>query len=456
MPVNTNIIQQSVRALGVSWRERAVRLALLAIIFTLPFSNSWLWQKPVFGYFTYYTVPKFYAIEVLIGLTFLAWLTLRRPIRAVLGLIWPIVGVVGLAFASVHWSVIPEVAMLAATHFFAALLLLTMFAAEFRQRGFAVLALGLFCIVVGLQAIWGGAQVLIGHDLGFQELGENILDPGFDQIARVPFGEETLLRAYGSLSHPTVLAAYLSTSVILLGTVIWWPKRRVSGRAWQAGLGLLLALMGTGLLLTFSRAAGAAVALSGLVLSAYAYRLWRRVPLAAWIAGAVMLVAAGLGAKELLVRVNTDDVSQVAVGHRAKAFGVAGDMIAQQPYGAAAGNYSPVVDQLRPDLTPYERQPVHNVFLLLVAELGIAAGILIIIFVLQLTVRYIRAWPRDSHERTLHLAVGLLLLVAAAMAQTDHFFVTTPHGLWLGAVILALGVSRVLPAPGRSRRKIVS
>src|SRR3989344_1859261 len=70
-----------------------------------------------------------------------------------------------------------------------------------------IIASGLF------QSALAIAQSFFQHSLGLKMLGESILKTNFSGVAVVLFGDEKFLRAYGTLPHPNILAAWLFVAI---------------------------------------------------------------------------------------------------------------------------------------------------------------------------------------------------------------------------------------------------
>src|SRR5438105_8566529 len=93
------------------------------------------------GFYTIYTVPKFYPLEVLVAVTFLLWTLVRRPRWRDLRDLWPLGIVLALAFATTAWAEFPQLAFSTAGHLGIGLLLLIMLRREFRERSFLKIGL---------------------------------------------------------------------------------------------------------------------------------------------------------------------------------------------------------------------------------------------------------------------------------------------------------------------------
>jgi O-antigen ligase/polysaccharide polymerase Wzy-like membrane protein len=419
-----------------------VQSLLLAITALIPFTYVGVQKGYIEGYSTLYTVPKFYLLEALIAVAFVLWSALRRPVWADIRYAWALLAVLGLSILSAAWALLPTLAIVIASHYVIAFLFFLMLSVELRESRFLNRFVAVLSITVVIQAVWGITQFVVGHDLGLQWLGENVLDTSSDLIGVI--GPNRQLRAYGSLPHTNVLAALLSTGTIVLVSVLFRRANRSLGR--QIALGLPLGIIGAAFVVTFSRTAWAAGLAAVMALVIFAYRRQRFLPF-----GLAILVASVIGtawgvSPVLTKRASVDDAVNVGVADRWVQYRVASDEIRDQPWGVGAGNYSPVADDQHPELTPYERQPVHNLLFLIASELGLAGAALAVWFAFRVTRRALAARIRDSEADIFRFGMVALWLAALTMGVTDHFWLTLPHGLWLFAIITALLVSRI---PGR-------
>lgn len=418
----------------------ALQASLLGLLAVLPFAYVGVQAGYIPGYETTYTVPQFYVFEVGVLIAFVLWAILRRPSLSDVRWYWPLFVLVALGFASAAWAVLPTLAIVISAHLAIAVLLIIVLADEFRDQRFLKAALTVLVGGAALQAIWGITQYVVQHDLGLQLLGESVLRSGDPNVAHVPGEARPLIRAYGGLPHPNVLAAYLASGLFI--TVAGSFARRWRGISYQLALGALLGLLGTAFLYTYSRTPWVAVSITLLGVISLAIHRRRTVPLGLLVGGVVVVVAALLAQQSLSARSNPTNVADVAVPDRVVQHDVAKDLILDQPYGTGIGNYSPAADRRRPELTGYQLQPVHNTLILIVAELGVLGGVLALLFMVRLLSRTRREVSRLDPD-LLTLAAGGFLVAAIAMMLTDHFFWTLPQGMWLLSVLLGLLVSRL-------------
>lgn len=431
--------------LGQATPERTLRAALLVILFCLPLSVVLILgesRAEVAGRYNQFAVPTLYLLEAVIAASAIGWVRLRRPsLRSLRPYRWLIPAPV-VAALSMLWAPSPLLAGVTAIHLALALALLVMLAAEFRSGPFLRTAAWTLTAAAGLQALVGIGQFLSSHDLGLGMIGEPALSVAQRNVAKV--GDH--LRAYGTLPHPNVLAAYLAVAIFWVGTVVFWPFR--SGacswptRLRDIAIGSLLALLGIGLLLTFSRTALAIVAVNGALVVLFSYRRWRRLPLGAGLAALTVAIAAGLLIGQLVNRTQLESSRETGITNRTVGYELAGQMLLERPYGVGAGNFVLAAPEFR-NLPAYQYQPAHNATLLAAAEVGILPMLLLVVFVVRVGIRFHFYEPRDRRENTLNFSLFAVAGVLIALGMTDHFLWSLPQGLWITVVVLAAVIARI-------------
>jgi O-antigen ligase len=378
---------------------------------------------------------------------------------------------------------------------FTKLILFVMFAffvAEAFRSGKGNLILKLFVISALLQSALAVGQFLIQDDFGLQRLGESPLDPAAAGVARIVVGDITIMRAYGTFPHPNVLAAYLVGALFAVlalsrapaidlkgkgrldvppaskGLVGWsslraflFNKRQISNVWWLiAVLPLMFAL-----LITFSRAALAALVV-GLIATAIleilrfkklnilsrgsAEPIPRQLPkntlIAFFFAVFVGLIVFGAVLAPFWQPRAIPRPEEGAVVERVFYADAAIRMIRENPvFGVGWGRFSdqlPEYVEPKPVAVPsvsfplWLLQPVHNIYLLVGAEAGIAAMILFLVFA------GILVWhsARFRDASLIPIIGGFIAILAAGFL--DHFPFTIQQGallFWFFAGILMAG-----------------
>ena len=469
------------RKLGASRTERTVRALLLLVVFLLPIGSVLILSEArseVAGARNSFAVPVLYAIELLIVAAALLWARLRprtdgsnqgpnQGPNGTSGLYMPLLGLIGLAAAATLWAPWPFLAGIGLVHLFVAFLFVYVLAHEFRDRAFFEKALWTLTAGAAIQAVWGIGQFLMQRDFGFWWLGESDIAPGRAGVAKFVADGDTYVRAYGSLPHPNLLAAYLSAAAFWVGTVVFWKdgdgKGRKNRRHWLTKLGyvLLLGLLNAGLLVTFSRVAIVATLVGGALVALFSWRRWKRLPWPAAVGALVTLVVALALTPYWQGRTVVESARETGVSNRTVGYGQAAKIIPDQPLGVGAGNFVLAARSLDPGRPAYQYQPVHAVPLLVLTELGLLGGAMLLWFAVRLGRRFHDGTrlgaSNDRRQRSIGFTLFTLTGVFTLMSLTDHFFWSLPQGMLLGGVLVAALIATASADrrtnPTRTRRR---
>lgn len=115
-------------------------------------------------------------------------------------------------FLSIYWSNYKEISFYKSLKF-AEFGLLFFYTAQ-SMRWFGLTKLLSIIFVAGFfQSIIGILQYLYQHSLGLKILGESILAPNIDNVAKIVVDGEKIIRAYGTFPHPNIFAGFLVLSI---------------------------------------------------------------------------------------------------------------------------------------------------------------------------------------------------------------------------------------------------
>jgi O-antigen ligase len=221
--------------------------------------------------------------------------------------------------------------------------------------------------IIGLviQVFISVAQVVVRGPLGIP--GEVALAADTPGAAVISVQGNRWLRAYGMTFHPNVFGGFLA-----VGLVLGMPLLR---RKWTILVWWLLII---GLILTFSRSAwlGAAV----IVPFVLGWIFWRfkeyRRNLVTALSGVVILGLVGLFllGNQIWVRLSISTMAEItSLAGRSELIRIALKTIVEKPlFGIGAGNFPLLVLNVNTLVKPHY---VHNVPLLLAAEIGLFAGL---------------------------------------------------------------------------------
>ncbi|MGC9332655.1 MAG: O-antigen ligase family protein [Anaerolineae bacterium] len=383
---------------------------LVIVLVLLPFwRHRVLYRRPPEAVFFALRDIILYTSDYFIIGTLGAWLLSRRlqgetPTLHIgtSAIFTPMVALLLLGLVSAFQAIDPVYALY---HALRCLLLLTFFLllanAPFVTPGLIAWVLS-FTIV--LQASIGGLQFVQGRSLGLQRLGEVVLNPNWPGISIVGIGEERWLRAYGLTQHPNLLGGCLMVCLLIL---VGYALDRPHGERWvlTAFFGLGLA----GLLFTFSRAAwlgalaGGTVTMGLLSLTGARRKAsWRAVVPFLIVALVVVTIFVTTYGRLLIPRLGlTNQGTEIrSVEERKVLMDGALALIYRYPFlGVGLGNFAVALYRVVPEtVAAYPTyQPVHNVPLLVTAELGLLGGALWLALIIR---PWVVLW---QHRREIHL-----------------------------------------------------
>ncbi|MCB9803180.1 O-antigen ligase family protein [Candidatus Nomurabacteria bacterium] len=258
----------------------------------------------------------------------------------------------------------------------------------------------------------------------------------------VEFGLDRILRAYGSFPHPNILGGFLVLSV--LAGIWWWifiyhQAKEVSWRGPKMKfllLKLLLVLVSLlliifALLLTFSRSAILALVLALVFILIKAWRQKQRLKfqvaakaiiLFLILVWQVSILFPGVWTARFL---GTERLEQKSINERISSVSQIdwrnySELFFGQGLGLNTYRY------LNSEQAPYEVQPIHNFFLLVLAEIGVLGFLLLFNLAWQLL---------DRNYLNLFNPWILALLV---LAFFDHYLWTS----WSGWLMLSLFLTK--------------
>lgn len=284
-------------------------------------------------------------------------------------------------------------------------------------------------LVITFSLIWQSFlvmfQFILQRSLGFWFLGERTFNSSTIAIAHGQLGTLTFLRPYGTFPHPNVVGAFFTISLlILLPFINLLPQTsslRIKNRTYTTSLKFLILFCGlAGILLSFSKGA-----IASLIIGYF----FIREDLKSFIAKVLIF---GLLLFFFLKILPQSQIPSIA--ERLMLSQAAFDIVLKNPlFGVGSHNFIPQLATL--DLTSLSQvrllQPVHNVFLLILAENGII-GLLLFTLLLFIVLK------QATSKFKIALFISILIF-----ALVDHFLWTLEQG----QLLFWLTVSYILSKP---------
>ncbi|MFH1769400.1 MAG: O-antigen ligase family protein [Parcubacteria group bacterium] len=408
-------------------------------IFLLPLTTRYIFAEWT-GIFNEWTAGAIYGTDILLGLLFLLWLIRLFKTRDRTKLQtsdYVLFGFVLISGLSIINALIPAIAWFR-------LLRLTQFVFLYlyiRHNAQELIFNSKFLIVAiasgAFQALIGIGQSFKQGALGLEILGESPLVVGDSGIAVFNAGGELFMRAYGSTPHPNVVALFLMCA--LWAFYFWYLNNDYSVSSWKPLI--LYAMILLGFLLTFSRTIIGIWALAVLIgLIVFITRRHFRHRIVFVLKKLLILIVLTIVILGVFIIIYWPQVNarihisrnEEAVTHRLLFAEMAGNITRQSPVlGVGIGQFVPkLMDQFEDD-TAYMYQPVHNIYLLVLSEVGILGLAAFVIFLIMLIYRYIKSLnPFDAGGTILFV----LLIGVLVVGVFDHFLFTIQQGslmLWI-------------------------
>lgn len=446
----------------------ASRVALGAFFIAVCLSPSW--HRGPFVWFPLYWLDlagETYAVGLLFALPIIAWMLwavarARTPSRPSWRWgRWPVavpVFAFGMLALLRSWPIhVPRTAVIVAL----SVALFWMIYAYTLQAGSMHWVVTVLSVVILIQGVVAVAQFLAQRSLGLTWLGELSLIPEVRGVSVVEAAGQRWLRAYGLTGHPNVLGGHLGVGLLVcLGAL---PSASTSRRYW---LGLCIIGGGLGLFATFSRSAWLGT-FTGLVYWLVVIRFWRRLNWRAsrtrWVAATVS-VAIVVGALVLVIgygeliqtrlSASGSELESNSLRERERDLKQAWGLVRQVPFkGVGTGYYVEALWSNVGDKGPPAFQHVHNIPLLVAAEMGIGGALLWLWLlggpVLEGMVK-VNRWPEKCQIELASYAAAFVVLFVVAlfdsylyfpMTRWPAFYIGILTGIWARPLCAVVGGS---------------
>ena len=282
------------------------------------------------------------------------------------------------------------------------------------------LFLKIFSIGILTESLIAFVEFLNKSSIGgiFYFLGERSFNSSTPNIANANINGELILRPYATFSHPNVLGAFL---LIGISFILFFakPKNNLERLLFYAAV-----FIGSlGLTLTLSRAS--LFGLSLLIIFKLILQLKNRsIKYAAFLL--ITIASVVIFALPYFNRFTSFNFSDESFVQRKDLTIAAASMIKDNPvFGIGINNFLTELPNYYRSNKTFYLQPVHNIFLLTFAQIGLIAGVMFIIFLFKT----FSIAPKD---------MKFILFFVFFLGFFDHYFLTLQQGQILFALIIGL------------------
>lgn len=287
------------------------------------------------------------------------------------------------------------------------------------------------------------AQFILQRSIGgpFWLLGERMFTSATGGIAQIVLclpwttGCPLLLRAYGTFPHPNVLGGFLAAILpLVIIQLSNNPIVKLSNKKMFVKIFLWLTILFgiIALALTFSRSAllVGAIAIATTIIRNKKRTIKRK----GWffVLGIILLATT-----YVLLTTNASDESVIV----RQQLNTAAFQISQSAplFGVGLGNFLVALPRVLPSRTIYFLQPVHNIYLLLLSEVGVV-GLVLFGWFIWWAIRDKRKEISKS-QHSIHSAYCLLLIAYLTLGLIDHYPLTLQQGRLLLVFFLSMAVA---------------
>lgn len=328
-------------------------------------------------------------------------------------------------------------------------------------------ALFIIAVLAAIQSLIGFMQFTGQENLGLQILGESPISVSDGGTSKIIIEGAAVMRAYGIFPHPNILSSFLLLG--LFSCYYFWLRRPSEKKIFSSFKNLLsdliigfgIFIIAFGLMLSFSRASWIIISIISIALIIYLFikrkYFLQTFRLAVFLAAISLIFILYFNAyifPRAKVSVNEPAVTERFIYNR---LGV--DLIKNNWLGVGIGNQ--VIYSVENGVYKkfgmnkvWQWQPIHNLYLLVGAEIGIIGALLFIIFFVSL---FLNSKPKktnykkiaDSNNNKLlgfhSLETGISEAILASLllfGLFDHFL----WAIWQGQLMLWFAVGILISA----------
>lgn len=395
---------------------------LLPTQLALHFWPSW---AHVYGIRVDYLSPTVYLTDALVGLLLLLWVPRIKFFQNKTHLVVGLIGFSIFIFINVSFAENPQVATIKWIKIIE-VFLVAMYVVYEKKLDFSDWIVKPLTYSIFLFSLIAMAQFALQKNVGglLYFLGERSFSVASPGIALFGLGGRALLRPYSTFSHPNSFAGFLAVASVLILASKGGNTKLVP---------YALALSGIALILSASLGAWLAIAFT---VPFYFILMKRKKMIRAAIFSLIGLVVIGSILLPVVSKESDVKIKKLPenIYERLLLSEASLSMFSDQPvFGVGLNNFVTKLPKKSGDpRVSWNLQPVHNIFLLVLAETGTAGFILFLYLIFK---SLSNSLVRKSVLQTNLVIVLLIILLTGAV---DHYWLTLQQNQLLVALVLGL------------------
>ncbi len=421
--------------------KKIIHYSLYSLIFLLPWQTRWIYNPATlngsnweYGTQSLYATQFILAIILIFAIIYFSQ-NLKGLKKEKLGWqspIWKLLLIIGLLAITIVNAINPELAFYKFTHLISAGALFLVIITIKPKINYLI---GAFLSAGLIQSILAIYQFITQKVFASKFLGMASQSPDILGVPVIENNGERILRAFGSLPHPNILAGLLVFCTLLTITFVFYQKKYHKILYFSFFLNCLA------LLTTASRSGIIALTIAIIFLylfkkTNFNYQNLHRFTL---IFITVIILFSILLPGALSQRFNSNNrLTQSSNNERIGSYVMATRVFLQYPItGTGLGNYTLGLFKLNSSRPGYEYQPLHNAWLLPLIETGIIGLITIIIFFIGIFNTLKEFWQKKESTQTFPFIIAIIIAMGI-INLFDHYLYSFYFGLMLSAIVLGI------------------
>lgn len=293
----------------------------------------------------------------------------------------------------------------------------------------AFLVAGLWSGVLGAFQFFNG-DVTASTILGIS--AQNPFEPG---VSVIESNGTRLLRAYGSLSHPNMLGGLLVISIFSSVALLSKYKDKIKRILLLSSLVFLTFF----LFITFSRSAIFALILGLLVSGAFIFfkgAKFEKITLlkSLSVIFITLSIASVVFSDEVNSRFSNNRLEARSIDERVDSLVFAKEVFSDSPiFGTGFNTYTEAIAKKDTFAFPaWAYQPVHNVYLLLLTQLGVVGMLMLVLFFIY----YLRDFFFHKFRGDRVYIFGMIICLGF-ISMFDHYLISSHFGILLSIIVFS-------------------